>query len=133
MSGSIGAIFRTSTYAGAALIGAVALAGASKAEPSVAQAPASVAAEAVPALACRAPAFQTCYFRVTSVATGRQQVIGVKGGAALAAPDLAPGRDRYMLSVNRLPPATEDFCGGQFDKRYSLWCKKGVVRAGSNG
>lgn len=126
MSGSIGALFRASTYAGAALIGAVALGGASRAQPSAPQAE-------TPALTCRALAFQTCYFRVTSATTGQQQVISVKGGAAVAEPELTPGRDRYMLMVNRLPPASEDFCGGQFDKGHSLWCKKGVVRAGING
>jgi hypothetical protein len=133
---SIGTIFRASTYVGAALIGVSALVGASWAMPAAAQTDASAqasAAQAAPALACRAQTFQTCYFRVIDAITGRQQVFGVKGGARLAAPALSPGRDRYMLSVNRLPPSSEDFCGGQFDKRYSLWCKKGVVQAGING
>jgi hypothetical protein len=136
---SFGAIFRASTYAGAALIGAAALAGACWADVSWAAAPQmetvaqASAAEAAPALACRALSFQTCYFRVTQASTGRQQVFGVKGGAQVAAPELTAGRDRYMLSVNRLPPASEESCGGQFDKRYSLWCRKGVVRAGING
>ncbi len=142
MSGSIGAICRAATYVGAALIGGAALANGSWASaawavPSAPQmqpaAPEAVAqvAEAAPALACRALSFQTCYFRITDAASGRQQVFGVKGGVQLPEPGLSLG-DRYMLSVNRPPPASENLCGGQFDKRNSLWCKKGVVRAGIN-
>jgi hypothetical protein len=136
VSPSFESICRASTYVGAALIGAAALAGASSSQAFAAKAdgapqPASVAA--APTLTCHAPSFQACYFRVINAPTGQDRVFSVKGQTSLTAPDLAPGRDRYMLMVNRLPPSSEDFCGGQFDKRYSLWCKKAVVRDGSNG
>lgn len=109
---------------------ALGLALASGAAPALAAMPQDPASTAV--FACRALTTQTCYFTVVSAATGATKSFAVKAHGMLAMPGLSLGEDRYMVAINRQPPSSEANCGGQFDKRFSLWCKKGLVREGEN-
>lgn len=82
--------------------------------------------------ACRALRTQTCYFEVVSVATGQKTNFSLRAADTHRVADLAPGANRYVVTINHPLRNSALNCDGQFDKRFSLWCKRGVVREGEN-
>jgi hypothetical protein len=104
---------------------------------------ASTTAEAAPALSqasdqagvdfvCHAFPTQTCHFAVLRQ-TGARTDFALASGATQHVADIAAGVDRYMVTVNFVPPQTASACSRiPAPGKRSAWCKLSTVTTQEN-
>lgn len=79
--------------------------------------------------ACDAPPGNICYFHVQSALRNFAQRFAVSASGRVIVTGVIPGVDRYVVTVNQVPPLQID-CRAAADQRK--FCKVAVVQAGTN-
>ncbi len=81
---------------------------------------------------CRALPTQTCHFTVLRE-SGARTDFTLAHGQARTLDDATPGRDRYMVTINALPPTDPAACSRtSANPRRSTWCKLSTVGENPN-
>ncbi len=76
---------------------------------------------------CHAQPTQTCYFTVLRE-SGARTAFTLAHGEVKAVEDAAPGRDRYMVTINTAPPVNPAACSRTpSGTRRSTWCKLATI------